>query len=128
MRGLKLAIEQCEPACPQARHQMRKGDFGGISCPAEHAFSKKGPAKRNAIKAANKLSLQPCFNRMGMTKGVEAQHGLFNLAIDPRARPIRGGGGAAKKNLVKGAIITCLEPLGADRFAQRARQVKPLKR
>ena len=44
--------------------------------------------------------------------------GLFNLAIDPRARPIRGGGGAAKKNLVKGAIITCLESLGADRFAQ----------
>jgi hypothetical protein len=118
MRGLKLAIEQGEPASSQARHQMRKSDFGGISGTAKHTFSKKGPAKRNAIKAANKLSLQPSFNRMGMTKGVKTQYGLFYLAVDPRARPIRGGRRAPQKNLVKGAIITCLESLGADRFAQ----------
>jgi hypothetical protein len=45
MRGLKLAIEQSESTSSQARHQMRKGDFGRISGAAKHTFPKKGPAK-----------------------------------------------------------------------------------
>jgi hypothetical protein len=55
---------------------------------------------------------------MGMAKGVKAQYGLFNLAVDPRARPIRGGRRASQKNLVKSAIIACLKPLRSDCLAQ----------
>ena len=66
MIGLKLAVEQSEPAPPQSRDQPSQRNFRGISFARDHAFAKKCPPQRKAVKPTGQSIAHPAFHRMGI--------------------------------------------------------------
>ena len=62
MIGHELAVEQRVTADLQSRDKMRQRNFRGIGRAAEHRFTKKRAAQRNAIKAADQLTIAPCLD------------------------------------------------------------------
>lgn len=49
MRGLELAVEQCESAGLQPRDEMGKRDLRRIGGAADHAFTEKGTPQRQPV-------------------------------------------------------------------------------
>src|SRR3546814_18223677 len=62
----ELAVKQFEAADLQSRNQPRQRHLRCIAFATEHAFAKKGAAKRYAIETADELAFQPAFTTVRM--------------------------------------------------------------
>jgi hypothetical protein len=132
MIGDELAIEQREAADPQSCDEMGERDLGGIGYAAEHALAEKGAAERDAIKPADQraanLTSRPDLDRMGMTVTMEDAVSLFDLRVDPGFRTSLGRFRATFDDTREGAIGGHGKAIGAQRFAQRMREMEAVQR
>src|SRR5262245_20248766 len=55
----------------------------------KHRLPKERAADRDSIKAAGKLSILPCFDRMRVSNRMQLPITFDNLFIDPRSRSMR---------------------------------------
>src|SRR3546814_20164897 len=85
----ELAVKQFEAADLQARNQPRQRYLRCIAFAAEHAFAKKGAAKRYAIETADALAFQPAFNTVRMPPLEKRKPCQFDRLVDPAFRPVR---------------------------------------
>src|SRR5690606_20065513 len=81
-----LRIEQDEAALLQPLHQLYQADLRGVGFSRKHAFAEKGAPKRHAIKAADELPVEPCFDRMGVSHAVKLHIGFADRRVDPGRR------------------------------------------
>jgi len=102
--GLELAVEQLEPAHPQARYQMRQRDLRRIAHPAEHALPEEGRAQPHAIEPADEPIPLPRLDRMGIAPRVKLAVGPLDIGIDPRIRPPLRPLRARRHDLGKGLV------------------------
>lgn len=118
MVGLKLAVEQGEAAQFQPRHEPGKRHFGGVGRATDHAFAKKGAAKRKAIETAHEQVAVPAFDGMSIAKGMEFTEDPLYTAVDPGIGPVAGGVGAEPDDVGERGIRRHPETVRCDPLAQ----------
>jgi len=122
--GDELAIEQRVSAAPQARDKMRERDLAGVGSAAEHALAEERAAEGDAIKATDQRFVGPHFNRMRMADAVQRDDRIADDRVDPCLFPIR----ASVEHIIKRTIDTRAEAARLERFGQRMREMKLVKR
>ena len=102
MRGLLLAIDLPDVMPQKEVHKVNQSKLGCIGGMREHGLAKKIAAQAHAIESADKLSVLPGFDRMGMAGAVQQIVAALDHLIDPGlvafgavANDLREGGIAA---------------------------------
>lgn len=116
MIGLKLAVEQGEPALPQSRDKPCQCHFRGISFARDHAFAKKCPPQRKAVKPTGQPIAHPAFHRMGIAALVQLGEDRFDLPADPGFGPVVRRLRAKCDHLFKCGVSGHPEPIAYYRF------------
>lgn len=124
MRRDELAIEKCETAEPQTRHQMRERHLRGVCFAAEHRFAEKGPAELHPVKPADQTPIEPSLDAVRMSKAVQYRNRLLDLSVDPGRRPVLRSLGAEADDLVERAIDGGFELLRSQRLRERTRKAE----
>src|ERR1700741_4672801 len=115
MVGDELAIEQGEPPDTEPRHEVRQRHLRRIALPAEHAFPEERTAQLDAVESADQPAVAPGFDRMGVAARVKLTAGMLDLRVDPGARALQSGFGAARDDAFERLIHGDKEAIGLER-------------
>lgn len=118
MVGHELAVEQIEIARLQPRNQPNERDLGRIGAARKHRFAAKGPADRQTVKPADKLTVLPAFDTVRMAGLMQRQEGLDDFVVYPAFAAIGSGLGAQRHDIGKGGIGGDGKPVLTDGLAQ----------
>ncbi len=124
MRRLELAIEQREPADAHPGDEVGERNLRRVRAPTDHRFTKDRATERDRIEPADKLSILPGFNRMGIAVGMKHGDGALDLDVDPRIGAIGRRFGAQLDDRVEGHVGRGGEPPGKQRLLQAARKAE----
>lgn len=128
MIGHELAIEQFEPAVLHTCHQPRKRDFRRIGGAREHALAKEGPAHGEAVQTADQFVLQPAFDAVRFSCGVQRQKRFFDIGVDPGFAAVGGRLGAVPDDGGEGVVAGNAKPILPYCLCQGRREVETLQR
>lgn len=120
MRRDELAVEQAPAAGNQPRDEVRQGYLRCIARAADHRFTEKGAAERNAVEAAGKIAVQPDLDAVRVAELEQALVARPDDRVDPRRRSVVGGFGAKRHHLAKGGVGGDAETVGDDDFPETA--------
>ena len=115
MAGHELAVEQGEAADDHPRDQPGERYLRRIGHPAEHGFAEEGTTKPHAVEAADQNPVVPAFDRVSVTRGVEAEGRALDVAVDPRLVAV----GAGPHDLLEGEVASHREPARAQAAGER---------
>lgn len=67
----------------QPRDEPGERGLGGIGRAAEHRFAEESATEAHSIDPADEVAAVPAFDRMGVTRGEQAERGAFDIGVDP---------------------------------------------
>ena len=121
-----LRVEQPVAAHLETRDEVHERDLRGIARAMEHAFAEKGAAERHAVQSANKIIAVVDLYRVAVTAIEQRSVDAADADIDPGARAVLLGFGAAFDDSVEVAVDMDRITRGADSPGEAARKVEPL--
>jgi len=114
MIGQELGVEQAEPAIFKSCRQVNEGNFAGISCSREHAFTEECAGEPDAIEPSHYFVAAPDFHGMAAPEFEQFSIKRAYAIVYPRAFPPGSGFGAAFYDSFKIIIDTHFELFLAD--------------
>jgi hypothetical protein len=109
VRRFDLAIENFEVVSDQLLAQAKHGSLGGVGLAAEHGFTEKGPADRQAVQPAFEAAGTPDLNRVRPTLLVQVCICARHLGRNPGPLLSASFFGAGGNDVVKCLIETDVE-------------------